>query len=129
MPWQVSISWIETDVSLKFLEIIKIFEAWGCLIYRSCEADWQNFHLFQYISRVDVFYVTYTAHTFSPLLMSILFREVKEISLKLALWRHLKYETIIVANLTVVVHSAEDCCASSMKLWVPKKRSTLSCLS
>ena len=27
----------------------------------------------------------------------------------------------IVANLTVVVHSAEDCCASSMKLRVPKK--------
>ena len=31
-----------------------------------------------------------------------------------------KNETI-VANLTVVVLSAEDCCASSMKLWVPKK--------
>ena len=27
----------------------------------------------------------------------------------------------IVANLTVAVHSAEDCCASSMKFWVPKK--------
>ena len=27
----------------------------------------------------------------------------------------------IVANLTVVVLSAEDCCASSMKLWVRKK--------
>ena len=28
----------------------------------------------------------------------------------------------IVANLTVAVHSAEDCCATSMKLWVPKKK-------
>ena len=27
----------------------------------------------------------------------------------------------IVANLTIVVHSAKDCCASSMKLWVSEK--------
>ena len=41
MPWQVMIAWTETsDVKLKFLEIIEIFEACGSLIYRSCGADW-----------------------------------------------------------------------------------------
>ena len=38
MLWQVTIAWIETsNVKLKFLEIIEIFEACGNLIY--CEAD------------------------------------------------------------------------------------------
>ena len=41
MPWQVMIAWTETsDVKLKFLGIIEIFEAWGSLIYCSCGADW-----------------------------------------------------------------------------------------
>ena len=31
MPFQVTIAWIETDVKLKFLEIIEIFEACGSL--------------------------------------------------------------------------------------------------
>ena len=31
MPCQVTIAWIETDVKLKFLEIIEIFEACGSL--------------------------------------------------------------------------------------------------
>ena len=40
MPWQVTISWIETsDVKLKFLEIIDFFEACGNLMYCSCETD------------------------------------------------------------------------------------------
>ena len=40
MPWQVMITWIEaSDVKLKFLEIIEIFEACGSLIYCNCEAD------------------------------------------------------------------------------------------
>ena len=39
MPCQVTIAWIETDVKLKFLEIIEIFEACGNLIYCSSEAD------------------------------------------------------------------------------------------
>ena len=43
------------------------FEACGSLIYCSCEADRQKLHLFQQISRVDVFYVMYRVHMFSPL--------------------------------------------------------------
>ena len=42
------ITWIETsDVKLKFLRIIEIFEVCGSLIYCSCEAGWQKLHLFQ----------------------------------------------------------------------------------
>ena len=43
-----SLDWnITSNVKLKFLEIIKNFEACRSLIYCSCEADWQKFHLFQ----------------------------------------------------------------------------------
>ena len=37
--------WATSDV--KFLGISEIFEACDSLIYCSCEADWQKFHLFQ----------------------------------------------------------------------------------
>ena len=55
------------------------FEACDSLIYCSCEADRQKLHLFQQISRVDVFYVMYIAHTFSPLFTWIPFTRVKGI--------------------------------------------------
>ena len=32
---------------VEVVEIVEIFEACGSLIYCSCEADWQNLHLFQ----------------------------------------------------------------------------------
>ena len=35
----------------------------------------------------------------------------------------------VVANLTVAFHSAEDCCASSMKLLSSEKSSTLYCFT
>ena len=74
------IAWIKTsDLKLKFLEIIEIFETCGSLIYCSCEADWQKLHLFQEISRLDIFYMMYVAHTFLPLFTLIPFTRVKEI--------------------------------------------------
>ena len=46
------------DVKLVFLEI---FEVCGNLIYCCCEEDLQKRHLFQQISRVNVFYVKHIA--------------------------------------------------------------------
>ena len=37
------------------------------------------------------------------------------------LFSELRVSCCLRNNLTVLVHSAEDCCASSMKLWVQKK--------
>ena len=89
MDWNVR---CKVEVSWNY----EIFGACDNLIYCSCEADWQKFHLFQYILRIDVFYVTYIAHTFSPLFTWIPFTGVKRIFLHLVLWRHLKYETIVL---------------------------------
>ena len=96
---------------MKFLEIFRIFGACGNLIDCSCETDWQKLRLLQWILRMDVFYVTHIAHTSSPLCTWIPLTGVQGNFLHLAL----------VASLTVVFISVEDCCASSVKLWVPKK--------
>ena len=79
---------------VEVLWIFLIFGARDNLIYCSYEADWEKFHLFQYILRTNIFHVTYIAHTFSPLFTWVLFMGVKRIFLHLVLWRRLKYETI-----------------------------------
>ena len=119
------ITWIETsDVKLKFLGIIEIFEVCGSLIYCSCEAGWQKLHLFQisinFKSRC-ILCDAYSTHVFTIMHVDIFHGSkgdflVTWVVMSFKIWHH-----YIVANLTVVVHSAEDCCASSMKLWVSKK--------
>ena len=68
-----------------------------------------------------MFYVTYIADTFLPLFTWIPFTGVKGTFLYLVLRSFKIRNYYIVANLIVVVHSAEDCYASSMKFLVPKK--------
>ena len=68
-----------------------------------------------------MFYVTYIADTFLPLFTWVPFTGVKGTFLYLVLRSFKIRNYYIVANLIVVVHSAEDCYASSMKFLVPKK--------
>ena len=120
------IAWTETsDVKLKFLEIFEIFRPCGNLSYCICEADWQKFHLFQQILRVDTL-DTFHMDTFhgnkgdfpvSYYLVIIRYWNIRNTRnpVSCAVTSFKVRNHYIVVNLIVAVHSAEDYCPSSMK--------------
>ena len=119
MYWQVMIARIETSgVKLKFLEIIEIFEAFGSLIYCSCEAS--SISVIFNKSKCILCGV-YSTHFFTIIHVNTFNGSKRDFPVTCVVTSFKIWNHYIVANLTVVVHSAEDCCASSMKLWVPKK--------
>ena len=119
------ITWIEkSDVKLKFLGIIEIFEVCGSLIYCSCEAGWQKLHLFQisinFKSRC-ILCDAYSTHVFTIMHVDIFHGSKGDFPVTCVVTSFKIQNHYIVANLTVAVYLAEDCCTSSMKLWVPRK--------
>ena len=103
---------------MKFLDIFELFGTCGNLIYCSCEVDWQKINFKNRCILCGV----YSTHVFIIIHVDTFhgskgdFPAASYVVASLKIWNN-----YIVANLSVKVLSAEDCCASSMKFSVPKK--------
>ena len=116
MPCQVMIAWIEnSDVKLKFLEITEILEA-DLLQLRSTLTEALSV-LTNFKNRCILCDV-YSTHVFTIIHVDTFHGSKGDFSITCVLTSFETGNHYIVASLTFVVHSAEDCCTSSMKLGV-----------
>ena len=96
------------------LRILQTFEVCGKLIAVAKQID--KSHLFQEISKADVFYVTYIGNTVSPYSCRNAFYGSVGNSFVHAAVTSYKKQNHHFLILTVLVNSAEDCCKSNIKL-------------
>ena len=116
MPCQAMIAWIEnSDVKLKFLEIIEIFEA-DLLQLRSTLTESSSI-LTNFKNRCILCDVCST-HVFTIIHVDTFHGSKGDFPITCVVTSFKTGNHYIVASLTFVVHSAEDCCTSSMKLGV-----------